>query len=272
VIYCSLPWRAVLVDVEGKVRVCCLNNKLLGDLTEEDLESLWNNEKFRKLRRYMRFNNFGYGCDPNCPHVRFANENILKDKRSISLCTIGLNQEYRIREFASRFAGFADEWIYVDGDSNDNSVQTAEDCGARVFVRRWNHDFADQRNFSIQQARGNLILWMDLDEYFCEELKRDFWAIVDGFVNNYDSITFCRKNVIDGEVYYNFPDGDLDKKIRLLKKGTFEFVGKVHEYPSGAFTTKELDSKFHIVHDKTSSEVVKRWVYYEEQFKAKYRG
>jgi glycosyltransferase involved in cell wall biosynthesis len=53
----------------------------------------------------------------------------------------------------------------VDTGSIDDSPAIARDCGARVFGFLWRGDFAAARNYALEKASGNWILYIDADEY-----------------------------------------------------------------------------------------------------------
>lgn len=67
--YCPLPWRAMLIDIDGDVRVCCFNSVILGNLHSDSVASIWNNEKYQELRRRLKENDFSCGCSNDCPNV-----------------------------------------------------------------------------------------------------------------------------------------------------------------------------------------------------------
>lgn len=57
-----------------------------------------------------------------------------------------------------------DEIIIVDTGSTDQTVEICKSYGAQVFSYTWNHHFAEARNYGIERATGDWILWMDADE------------------------------------------------------------------------------------------------------------
>lgn len=59
--YCQSPWTEILIDVEGNVRPCCYNPKVLGSLKEHSVLDIWNNEKYQDFRRKMLNHDF-YEC------------------------------------------------------------------------------------------------------------------------------------------------------------------------------------------------------------------
>lgn len=48
---CLEPWTTLYIRWDGTVLPCCFCNEIMGDLKNESLRSIWNNEKYRQLRR-----------------------------------------------------------------------------------------------------------------------------------------------------------------------------------------------------------------------------
>lgn len=87
-------------------------------------------------------------------------------KISISACVIAKNEEENIGRWLDSMKNVADEMIVVDTGSTDRTVAMAEAAGANVYHFDWCDDFAAAKNFALDQARGNWILFLDADEYF----------------------------------------------------------------------------------------------------------
>jgi glycosyltransferase involved in cell wall biosynthesis len=58
---------------------------------------------------------------------------------------------------------YVDEAVVVDTGSIDGTPELAASLGARVHDFAWSHDFAAARNFSLEQATGDWIMWLDGD-------------------------------------------------------------------------------------------------------------
>ncbi len=86
----------------------------------------------------------------------------------ISQCMIVKNEEQNIRQALSWGKGVVYEQIVVDTGSTDNTVQIAEEMGAKVFHFEWCDDFSAAKNYAIDQASGDWIAFLDADEYFSE--------------------------------------------------------------------------------------------------------
>nr|WP_091176141.1 glycosyltransferase [Paenibacillus sp. 1_12] len=82
----------------------------------------------------------------------------------LSLCMIVKNEEANVERCLASVKSIADEMIVVDTGSTDRTVHLCEAAGAQVHSFEWNRSFADARNYSLDQATGDWILWMDADE------------------------------------------------------------------------------------------------------------
>ncbi len=84
----------------------------------------------------------------------------------ISQCLIAKNEENNIEYCLSHLKSVADEQIVVDTGSTDRTVEIAERLGAKIFHFDWIDDFSAARNFALDKAKGDWIIFLDCDEYF----------------------------------------------------------------------------------------------------------
>lgn len=49
--YCSQPWSTIYVAWDGKVRTCCFNEYVLGDLNRNSFPTIWRGKTYRTLRK-----------------------------------------------------------------------------------------------------------------------------------------------------------------------------------------------------------------------------
>jgi len=61
------------------------------------------------------------------------------------------------------------EQIVVDTGSTDRTKEIAERMGAKVLAFEWVDDFSTAKNFAIEKASGDWILFFDADEYMTAE-------------------------------------------------------------------------------------------------------
>ena len=86
----------------------------------------------------------------------------------ISACYIVKNEAAVLARSIESLQGNVDELLVVDTGSTDDTVALARRYGARVLQYIWQDDFAEARNFAIDQAEGDWIVFPDADEYFAD--------------------------------------------------------------------------------------------------------
>lgn len=144
----------------------------------------------------------------------------------LSVVVVTQNEEERIRACLES-ASWADELIVVDAESSDKTATIARELTDHVFVRPW-PGFAAQKNFGLEQARGDWILSLDADEVVSAALRREIAGILAGG-GAHAGYTIPRRNVFWGRWIRHgglYPDWQL----RLFRRGQGCFAGRrVHE-------------------------------------------
>ena len=115
----------------------------------------------------------------------------------ISTCLIVKNEELNIKRCIDSYSKIADEMIVVDTGSTDNTVKIASNLGAKVFYYEWKDDFASARNFALEKAEGDWIIFLDADEYFHEDSLKNVKEIIEKAYDNkgIEAISSCLVNV-----------------------------------------------------------------------------
>lgn len=89
--------------------------------------------------------------------------------QTLSLCMIVKDEAGNLPRSLAPLLPHVDEAVVVDTGSTDGTPELAERLGARVHHFAWTHDFAAARNFSLKQATGKWIMWLDADNRVPEE-------------------------------------------------------------------------------------------------------
>ncbi len=89
---------------------------------------------------------------------------------NLSVVIIAKNEENVIGE-AIKSASFAQEVIVVDSHSTDRTLDIAKQHGAKVFQKRW-EGYGAQKNYGMEQATSETILFLDADERISPELQQ----------------------------------------------------------------------------------------------------
>lgn len=89
----------------------------------------------------------------------------MADKPRLSVCIIGQDVAARIQPLLEQASSIADEIVFVDGGSKDGTPELlAKYPKARLVTRAFDGNFAKQKNFALNHARGEWILFLDTDE------------------------------------------------------------------------------------------------------------
>ena len=143
----------------------------------------------------------------------------------VSVVMIARNEAHFLARTLPPLQHVADEIIFVDTGSHDDSVALATTFGCRIFQQPWEEDFSAPKNFAIEQARFSWILNVDCDEVLMDALQaRDKiltagrgQSFVPGFILHMDNL------MANG-------DSLSSQALRLFRNDTrIRFSNPVHE-------------------------------------------
>lgn len=97
----------------------------------------------------------------------------------LTTVTITKNEEAHIARALRSVQGLADEIIVVDAESTDRTVEIARRFTDKVFSRPW-PGFGPQKNFALQRASGDWVLFVDTDEEVPPALASELRATLAG--------------------------------------------------------------------------------------------
>jgi len=177
------------------------------------------------------------------------------------------NEEKNLRRALSWGKDIMWEQIVVDTGSTDQTVPIAEEMGAKVFHFQWIDDFAAAKNYAIDKAGGDWIVFLDADEYLAPDDVRKLLPLLDGLDSApYDTIAASWIQINgDTDMVQEQADGSMNwlstvredgsssfslagTQIRIFRnRPGLRYQGRIHEklllensVPSCADATKEL--------------------------------
>ena len=138
----------------------------------------------------------------------------------LSVCMIVKDEEARLGRCLASLGNEADEIVVADTGSRDKTREEAERMGARVFSFPWREDFSAARNFSFEQAAGDLIMWLDADDVIPAEMLPRLRALKARMQAEQADMALCRY-ASGGTVYF---------RERIVRRAAgFAWTGRVHE-------------------------------------------
>lgn len=143
--------------------------------------------------------------------------------KSLSVCMIVKNEEKNIKRCLESIYKIADEIIIVDTGSDDETLDICNQYNCNIIKHKWNNDFSEARNISLDYATKDYILFLDADEELSsadlEKLKLllSKSKLSEGYFLKL--INIINENEVGEYVIF-----------RLFKnKKNYRFRGKVHE-------------------------------------------
>lgn len=133
------------------------------------------------------------------------------------------NEEKNIKRCLDSIESIADEIIIVDTGSNDETLNICSNYNAKIINHKWNNDFSEARNVSLEYATKDYILFLDADEEISKEDLEKLKALLSS-KKLAEGYFFRLTNIINGTEVGEYV------VFRFFKnKRKYRFRGKVHE-------------------------------------------
>lgn len=168
-------------------------------------------------------------------------------------------------EDALRSVAFADEIIIIDSFSTDNTVALAEPYATKILERKFDN-FSGQKNFALQQATCDWVLFVDADERVTHSMEAEIKEIL--------------KDPEHGGYKINFPHFYMnrflyhhsDDVLRLVEREGAKYSGNVHEKLECRGSIGKLKNKMlHYTYKGLNNYITKKesyaWFQAEQLFK-----
>lgn len=173
-------------------------------------------------------------------------------KCALSLVIITKNEEANI-ERCLRSVPFADELLVVDSFSEDQTLEIAERCGARVLRETW-RGFGAQKKFATEQAKHDWVLSLDADEALSPELAAEIEARFDS-LDPRTAYLLPRKSFHLGR-WITHGGWYPDRQLRLYNRQHANWDdGKIHERVRAPREESLTNDLLHWVFDDVSDQV-----------------
>ncbi|MBW1656279.1 glycosyltransferase family 2 protein [Flavobacterium quisquiliarum] len=150
------------------------------------------------------------------------------EEQKLSVLIITFNEERYIKSLIESI-DFADEIIIVDSYSTDSTTEILKSFPNIKLIQKQFIDYTSQRNFAIDQAKNDWILFIDADEYFTPKLKAEIISTI----NSKDAVSayFIYRVFMFKNRKLRFSGWQSDKIFRLFSKAHCRYTEDrlVHE-------------------------------------------
>ena len=145
---------------------------------------------------------------------------------NLSVSIIGHNEVDHLRELIPQLK-WATEIVYVDCESQDDSLEVARELGCRVFSRPNNTNLNVNKSFAVEQTTVDWVFYLDPDERLPELLVKEIEEVPEN--TSYTAFRLNRRNHYFGN-WLRHGSQYPDTQLRLFRKGSASFPNQhVHE-------------------------------------------
>jgi len=161
---------------------------------------------------------------------------------------------------------YVDRVIVVHDDSISEEFLTwMWRCGIETFERTWNDNWADAKNYAIQQVKdGEWILDLDSDEVISKQLGQNLRQIVkdSNGGRNYNIVSFKCLDILKlkDQEFLLKSVSHWQKELLYQKQPGLHYIGPVHLTLQGEL--KGIKTSFIFYHVKTPEKWFKRYCHY----------
>lgn len=146
---------------------------------------------------------------------------------SITAVILTKNEERNIEECIKGLS-WCNEILVIDDNSTDRTVGLAQKMKVTVLERSLNGNFSSQRNFALEKAKGDWVLFVDADERVSPSLAYEIQGKIAENVESIQGYFIKRSDTMWGKELKHGETGQI-QFLRLGKKDAGSWIGRVHE-------------------------------------------
>lgn len=179
----------------------------------------------------------------------------------ISACVITKNEEAHIEQWLNTMRRITKDLIVVDTGSTDRTVALAKAGGARVYHFEWIDDFSAAKNYAIERAKGDWIVFLDADEYFTEASVPNVRKVIERqHRNSKADVLVCK--IIDVDADKDNAQIDEFYNLRIFRNVSWlRYRYKVHEQLTkkcGEMQVVIVENEIEILHTGYTQSIIKK--------------
>ncbi len=172
---------------------------------------------------------------------------------NLSICILALNEQRNIKALLESVKDLSDDIVIViDDQTTDHTANIAKTYTDKVIIRAHDDNFHKNKQYTLEQAKYDWVLWMDGDETIELELAREIKQVLEN--PQFEAYKIPRKNMMFGR-WIEHTGWYPDYQIRLFQKSKTRFPCKrIHEDPQIDEGDEEIGLlKNHLIHQNYNS-------------------
>lgn len=129
---------------------------------------------------------------------------------------------------------FCDEILVIDDNSTDDTIKILNGLATKkikIIPHDLSNNFSQARNFGLQKAKNEWVLFVDSDEVISDALAYEISNVVHTAgqdMGNFNGFYIKRQDIMWGKMLKHGETGNI-RLLRLARKNTGKWVGMVHE-------------------------------------------
>lgn len=149
----------------------------------------------------------------------------------ISSIILTKNEEKNIKQCIESLL-WCDEIIIIDDNSEDKTISIVEafkNSKIKIYTHALDNDFSAQRNFGLEKAEGEWVLFIDADEVVSHALSHEISSSINLTLQTTTGYFLKRRDNMWGRKLLHGEAGNM-LLLRLAKKNAGKWEGMVHEH------------------------------------------
>lgn len=142
----------------------------------------------------------------------------------LSVCIITKNERDNLIKCLEALSKYPVEIVVTDTGSSDDSVEVAKKYTENVSFFEWCDDFAAAKNFAASQAKNDLVLTIDTDEYVTDFDVAKIEKTMEQNIDKVGRIKRVSPYMQGGETLVS-----VEQISRVYDRRFFEYQGRIHE-------------------------------------------
>jgi glycosyltransferase involved in cell wall biosynthesis len=183
----------------------------------------------------------------------------------ISVNVIARNEEDDIGDCLKSARLLADEIVFVDMESSDQTKKIAQKLADKVYSHPQTGYVEPARNFGLEKCSGDWIFVLDADERITLNLAQLFKRKILQVDDNVGAMAVARKNINFG---FWLKKGGWwpDYQVRFIRKKSFtDWPKEIHSFPKIAGEIINIDTPFVHLAIKSIEEMLERTIRYSKE-------